>query len=191
MTVNTYGPLFSKQTKITPEIRRAAKKAAAYGLFRVKARSPVRTGEMRGGWDVDLEGYGIRFRNPVAHTIYNEMGTKYMRAAPMVRPTIPETQRVFKKELGKEIGRKLAGNVIGSLGGGIPSVSSPKDGAVFSALTTARSSAPKGRGFRGGYKQNFEFSFKGLKSYEREFGKARPARVGKLESKKARAVGAL
>jgi hypothetical protein len=146
---------------------------------------------MRQGWQVNLEGYGLRFKNEVPYTIYNEMGTRFMKASPMARPTIPETQTVFKQELGRSIGRKLAANIIGGLGSGIPQISSPRDGAVFDALTRARNPAPKGRGFRGSYKTGFNFTYEGIKKLERQFGKAIPARTGQLDSEKARSVGAI
>jgi HK97 gp10 family phage protein len=37
--------------------------------------------------------------NPVQYTVYNEYGTIYMSAQPMLRPAIEEVRPQFEKEL--------------------------------------------------------------------------------------------
>ncbi len=54
-----------------------------------KDRSRVRSGEMRDGWQ---KAKGERFErmvfNPTPWTIFNENGTIYMDAQPMIRPAV-------------------------------------------------------------------------------------------------------
>jgi HK97 gp10 family phage protein len=180
MTVNTYGALFSP-TKITPAIRRAAGKARAYGEYRIKARTPIRTGLLHRSWQVDLEGYGVRVRNNTPYAIYNEMGTRYMRARPMVAPTIPEMQAVFKTEIGREVGRSLGNKILGEL----RSITAP---GGYRGLTEGRRYIKGNRGFRTNPDVMLEYTE--LAKLNRRFGKAFPAFPGQLQSPKANRVGA-
>lgn len=67
---------------------------------RAKERSRVASGEMRGGWQSEVNGMeGVVF-NMVQHTIFNEYGTIHMSAQPMLAPAIEETEPEFKAELG-------------------------------------------------------------------------------------------
>jgi hypothetical protein len=191
MTISTSGALFdSRSQNITPEIRKAAKIAAAYADFRLRARSPVRTGQLRGAWKVRLVGNGLNLTNDTPYAVYNEFGTKRMAARPMAAPTLPEAQAVFKGELARLIGQKLAGKAInGVQNGRIPSpVRNQKNAAIFNALTNGAAKAGK-RGFRG--LKPGTISYKQIKKLERTFGKARPDPIGKLQSRLAAKVGAI
>lgn len=170
--ISYFGPLFATDANISPQIRRAAQKAAAYGRFRAQARTPVATGLLRRSTEVKLEGRGIRMKNDTPYARYVHNGTKRMPARRFISDTLPETKEVFRLELQQEIGRKLGADIIGNL-------------ASSTKLTDGR------KGFKGTYKEAAAFEFKGLKKYEKRFGKARPSPIGKLDSAKARKVGAI
>jgi hypothetical protein len=65
-----------------------------------KRRSRVDTGTMRAGWQSrEAPGEGWFVFNEVYYTVYNEYGTIYMSAQPMLRPSIEEVRPRFEKEL--------------------------------------------------------------------------------------------
>lgn len=60
-------------------------------------RSRVDTGQMRAGWRVQRESlYEWLISNAVIHTIFNEFGTRYMSAQPMLTPAIESSEAMFK-----------------------------------------------------------------------------------------------
>jgi hypothetical protein len=60
------------------------------------ARSRVATGEMQAGWTAERAGPGeYRVFNPVEHAIYNEFGTTYMAAQPMLGPALEDERPTF------------------------------------------------------------------------------------------------
>ena len=61
-----------------------------------KRRSRVDTGQMRGGWTSGMEGptEGVVW-NSVQHTIFNEYGTAFMSAQPMLGPAVEEEMPKF------------------------------------------------------------------------------------------------
>jgi HK97 gp10 family phage protein len=102
-----------------PQIRReldlraetASKNAAERVVQGAKLRSRVRSGTMRGGWQFERTGrHEYTVDNPVDWTIYNEFGTRYMSAQPMLGPAmeeeahsnamIDEVQKAFDNGLG-------------------------------------------------------------------------------------------
>lgn len=75
-----------------------------------KARSRVDTGAMRAGWQHQMTGEkeGIVF-NLVEYTVYNEFGTIFMSAQPMLQPAIEEAKEPFVKDLAAAYeGRSIA-----------------------------------------------------------------------------------
>lgn len=78
---------------------RAVENTCAKIQTRAMDRSRVASGEMRGGWQYNVEGQeGVVF-NMVQHTIYNEYGTINMSAQPMLAPAVEETLPEFEAEL--------------------------------------------------------------------------------------------
>lgn len=78
--------------------RFAVERTCALVTGRAMAHSRVRFGIMRDGWEFDVlefEAEGYVF-NLVRYTIYNEYGTRYMSAHPMLRPAIAETIPEFE-----------------------------------------------------------------------------------------------
>lgn len=58
-------------------------------VYRAAKSSRVRTGNMRGGWQQQaIDRHTRRVFNDVHYTIYNEYGTIYMSAQPMLGPAI-------------------------------------------------------------------------------------------------------
>lgn len=67
--------------------------------------SRVDTGNMRAGWQVDTWGsgseYAARVFNNVFYTVYNEYGTIYMAAQPMLGPAVEHEQPLFEERIKK------------------------------------------------------------------------------------------
>lgn len=115
MSINTYGPLFTSDINITPEIRKAANEASRFAKFALRLNSPVLTGALREAWEVTPEGRGLRITNGQYYAIYQEMGTKFFRGRRMVARSLPAIQDAFDTELSSALSRKLAGEVIGKI----------------------------------------------------------------------------
>lgn len=150
MSISFYGAL-ADGFRVTPEIKRAAEKARSWGVLRIKARSPVKTGRLRDGWQANLEGYGLRIENPVPYTIYQEMGTRRFPGRHMLSSTYPEIVEEFRKQLSKEVGKKLSKKIIGNLAENPTSDTSygTKDSQVYQALTSTTRTVSKSLGFKG------------------------------------------
>lgn len=77
--------------------RVAVERACVLIVGRAKMHSRVRTGLMRSEWQFEMlsdeEG---RVFDIVRYTVYNEYGTRYMAAQPMLRPAIAETTPEFE-----------------------------------------------------------------------------------------------
>ncbi len=146
MAISAYGALFDRAS-VNGTIRDAAKKAASYGKMRIKARTPVRTGQLRDAWNVKIEGYGVRITNEKKYAIFVEMGTRYMDARPMVAPTVDEIRKEFKRLLVKSVGKKRAKDDIGKLDE-YTSATDPRDSEAYERLTRGRSNLARGIGFR-------------------------------------------
>jgi HK97 gp10 family phage protein len=82
--------------KITAAIRKAERAI----VRRAQSKSRVDTGNMKGGWQSQAMGAfeGVVF-NLVGYTIYNEFGTVYMSAQPMLRPAVEETRPEFEHDV--------------------------------------------------------------------------------------------
>lgn len=150
MSISFYGAL-AEGFRVTPEIKRAAEKARSWGVLRIKARSPVKTGRLRDGWQANLEGYGLRIENPVPYTIFQEMGTKHFPGKQMLSSTYPEIVEEFKRNLVKEVSKKLSKKIIGNLEENPVSDTSysPKNSQVYQALTSTDRQVSKSLGFKG------------------------------------------
>lgn len=151
-TINAYGPLFEGVKVVSPAIKRAAEKARRFGILHLKTISPVRTGFYRSRWAAQLEGYGIRYTNDAPYAIYLEMGTRKMRARRVLGRTLPEVDRVFRKELSREVGSALAAKTIGDVPispitwKGTSSSGTSAATRVFNQLTKP---TPVNKGFKG------------------------------------------
>lgn len=91
-----------------PEIIVAANSATAAALDKAAAdlvsgaqmRSRVDTGTMRRGWTAEsLNRFTRIVYNPVYYTIFNEYGTIFMAAQPMIRPALEEVTPRFIEEV--------------------------------------------------------------------------------------------
>lgn len=74
----------------------AVRKATTDVRTHAAARSRVDTGTMRRGWQAVMrtELHGVVF-NPVEYTIWNELGTRFMSAAPMATPAAELVRPAF------------------------------------------------------------------------------------------------
>lgn len=65
-----------------------------------KTRSRVDTGQMRDGWESEMIGpHEGEVRNNVEHVIYNEYGTAFMAAQPMLTPSVEEEWPKFQDRM--------------------------------------------------------------------------------------------
>lgn len=104
--------------KVTPAIAKATEEARRFAIFALKAKTPVRTGNLQQRWSVNKEGKGLRITNSAKYAIYVEMGTRHMKPRHMLTNTIPEIETTFKKALAKELGKTLGARVISAVTGG-------------------------------------------------------------------------
>lgn len=88
-------------------VRRASRESAEAIRQGAADRSRVRTGAMRRGWRVTEDADGITVDNPVAHTIFNEYGTRRMSAQPMLTPAVEEERAQFPSRVADAV-RALA-----------------------------------------------------------------------------------
>lgn len=103
--------------KVTPAIAKATEEARRFAIFALKAKTPVRTGNLQQRWSVNKEGRGLRITNSAKYAIYVEMGTSRMKPRHMLTNTIPEIETTFKKALAKELGKSLGAKVISAITG--------------------------------------------------------------------------
>lgn len=97
--------------------REAAGNAATAIEQGCKSRSRVLTGTMRNGWQTEqVESDTFRVYNPVSYTIFNELGTMYMAAQPMLIPTLEEVMPDFEAEV--KASWYGAGKTVGIMPGG-------------------------------------------------------------------------
>lgn len=65
-----------------------------------KERSRVDTGTMRGGWTSEkINNWTRMVYNPVYYTVFNEEGTIYMSAQPMLKPAVEEVTPQFIRDV--------------------------------------------------------------------------------------------
>lgn len=79
------------------EARQATAKDIAAGAAR---RSRVDTGEMRAGWTTaEVDGETSQVGNPVDWSRFNEYGTRYMSAQPMLHPAVEAAREPFRRRI--------------------------------------------------------------------------------------------
>lgn len=110
MSISYYGAL-ADGFKVTPSITAAAERTRQYAVKLIKERTPVDTGRLKGSWNVDLEGYGLRIENATPYAKFVELGTRKMRGRHMIEGAMPQIISQFRKELGTALGRALAGRI--------------------------------------------------------------------------------
>lgn len=67
-----------------------------------RARSRVRTGQMKAGWEVvEITDHSGVLRNTVEHVVYNEYGTRHMSAQPMLHPAAEAEREPFRRRIAK------------------------------------------------------------------------------------------
>ena len=89
---NHFGPIAKQLPVSTKVITHKHSENIVQGC---KRRSRVDTGEMRDGWHLEETRSGFQVVNDVEHTSYNEYGTRYMSAQPMLRPSVEEEREPF------------------------------------------------------------------------------------------------
>lgn len=64
---------------------------------RVKQRTPVRTGKLRNGWEIEITKDKINIKNDVEYAQFVEDGTENMRGAHMLKTTFSERNAIAKQ----------------------------------------------------------------------------------------------
>ena len=94
VTLTNYIPQLIEESPV--KSRYAVEKTATLVVTRCKMHSRVRTGLMRSEWQFDVITFTeARVFNLVRYAVYNEYGTRYMSAHPMLRPALAETRDEF------------------------------------------------------------------------------------------------
>ena len=104
--------------KVTPAITKATVEARRFAVFALKARTPVRTGNLQRSWFVSKSGNGLKIANNAKYALYVEMGTSRMKPRRMLSSTLPEIETTFKRALTKELGKSLGARAISVVTGG-------------------------------------------------------------------------
>lgn len=95
-----------------------------------KDRSRVESGSMKGGWQYRKAPQSKTYEvfNPVTHTVFNEYGTIYMAAQPMLTPAMEVARMTYPAEI-RGIWAQLASGTI--LHGRISKAESLNPGSTF------------------------------------------------------------
>lgn len=146
--IDTYLRLFSGNAN--PAIARALEVAKADGLLALQFVTPVDTGRLKSGWSIQTAGRGLRISNPTPYSTYVEMGTRKMRAQPMVSYALPHIQSVFRQALIKELGKQLSMRITKGLDEPFSATGySPRDSKVYQLLTQTGASVKSKGAFKG------------------------------------------
>lgn len=87
-------------TNADRRVNEATRRSIARIETGAKARSRVKTGNMRGAWQSEMVSkHSGRVFNLVHYTIYHEMGTTRMSPQPMLMPALEEDFPIFQKEV--------------------------------------------------------------------------------------------
>ncbi len=96
---------FPELARRYPELARAIVQKTGLDIVAgCQMRSRVDTGQMRAGWQFEMTGAteGEVYNN-VEHTVYNEFGTRYMTAQPMLAPAVDEAQPQFEAAVARAL----------------------------------------------------------------------------------------
>lgn len=103
--------------KVTPAIASATEETRRFAVFALKAKTPVRTGNLQRSWFVNKLGRGLKITNNAKYAIYVERGTSRMKPRLMLTRTLPEIEATFKRSLAKELGKSLGARVLSAVTG--------------------------------------------------------------------------
>lgn len=93
------------QQELGPRLALAVEHIALIIQRGCQIRSRVDTGQMRSGWRVHQTAlYEWTISNAVVHAIFNELGTRYMSAQPMLVPSVEAAEPLFRKVLSDALG---------------------------------------------------------------------------------------
>ena len=110
MKINGIGPLakFLKEASKMDGVKQAVKSNTA--SMQQKAQryapvAPVRGGTLKRSITIEMRdnGYTGAVGSYVEYSIYQELGTRKMKAQPYLRPALKETEIKFKKDLKKAL----------------------------------------------------------------------------------------
>lgn len=102
-----------KNGKYKKYVEEALQEARDYAETAVKARTPVRTGDLKAGWRVSANKTSVTFQNQIPYAVFVEYGTSKMKPRAMLQKTLPEAQQVFKQAILRKLGVRLS-NKVGS-----------------------------------------------------------------------------
>lgn len=100
-----------KNGKYKKYVEEALQEARDYAETAVKARTPVRTGELKANWQVGKSKTSVTFSNQTPYAAFVEYGTRRMKPRAMMQKTLPETQEVFKQAILRKLGTRLGNKV--------------------------------------------------------------------------------
>lgn len=104
--------LAAGHARVGKEVAEVTRKNGQRLLDATKAKSPVRTGELRGSWQMQAAGDGrsggmsASVRSGVRQAFFQEHGTSKMAAQPSAGPALDEVAPQYMEDMGK-VGEKL------------------------------------------------------------------------------------
>jgi hypothetical protein len=78
------------------KLRKFKREWASEAVTRIQQRTPVRTGDLQGGWGVTMKTTGFEIYNTKDYAAYVEYGTPKMAPVGMVRTTLLEKDDITK-----------------------------------------------------------------------------------------------
>ncbi len=104
LKVRTSGLIFEpgSSAKLVGEV---TKEAIKYGRSLIKSRTPVRTGNLRDGWQTDLSFPNGSIFSDVEYGIFVERGTRYFVGRRMMERSLPDIDRYAERELRQKVRR--------------------------------------------------------------------------------------
>lgn len=88
--------VFESIRKDLPDVDDFIQEFADEFLDRVARRTPVRTGRLKAGWDVEVSTDEITVENNVPYAGFVEDGTEFMSGAHMLKTTVSEIDEIAK-----------------------------------------------------------------------------------------------
>jgi hypothetical protein len=81
-------------TNLMLQLDRFEEEFAQEFLTRLRDRTPVDTGRLQAGWELEVKGGEFEVRNPVEYAGYVEYGTEHMAPRAMLATTLLEVDQI-------------------------------------------------------------------------------------------------
>lgn len=132
VSVKAEGKLFSGRP--SRSVLKAAKSAQDKALASTRARTRVKTGNLKGAWQANISsassGVSLAITNDVYYAKYQEYGTRYISPMGASKKGLSDAKSVFQQELQRELKNDLGGRIEYLAKGAIDAISIALGGSV-------------------------------------------------------------